>query len=314
MLNDFSDKVRWRMRHDRNPLFVTLQDRYALRGYAEERGVPTVPILAKATSFDELPMDDLPRTCMLKATHGSGMNLLRWEGHWYRFGDGQGLVEQDEKSFSCDRMRSRRISEEVVADVADGWLQRVYNPEEWAYTQIPPRLVVEPFVKRADGGLVRDIRCYVFDGKVRAESVGSAFYRRRNLNVFFDRDWQVLPSSSDCRYLPDQVPERPFWFDDIVRYAEFIGAGVDFVRVDFFESSEGPLLGEVALYPHAGWLGSPSNCPQQNAWLGAQWVGSQWDGGGWPGRRRAMIKSRIHQGKNRVHNVLRRVAALVRGR
>ena len=314
MLNDFADKVRWRMRHDRNPLFVTLQDRYALRAYAEERGVPTVPILANATSFDELPMDELPPACMLKATHGSGMNLLRWEGDWYPYGHGQHLWDPDRGSWCKDQLASRRLSLSEVKDTVDGWMRRVYSRCEWAYSQIPPRLVVERYVSGEGEGQLKDYRLYVFDGVARAVSIGSVEYRLRGWNVFFDRNWERLPCSLGDAYAPDPIPDKPASFGEMIRYAELIGEGVDFVRVDFFDGCEGPLLVEVALYPHAGWFGSPSKCPEQNAWLAAQWKGAQWDTGKWPGQRRAAIRSRVDEVGNQMKNALRRVVEPLRGR
>src|SRR5438128_89455 len=63
-----SQKIRWRMIKDRNPLLTTFADKLAVRDYVTERIGPEVltRIYAVADDPDELDFDALPREFVLK--------------------------------------------------------------------------------------------------------------------------------------------------------------------------------------------------------------------------------------------------------
>ena len=51
-----------------------------------------------------------------------------------------------------------------------------------------------------------------------------------------------------------------------------LGRGLDFVRVDLYNTTRGVVLGEMTVYPEAGSMNTPTACPVFNKWLGDQWV------------------------------------------
>lgn len=56
--------------------------------------------------------------------------------------------------------------------IAANWLTSVYYRREWAYTQIPPRLLLKVILQPARAGPLFDIRFFGMHGVVRAIGVG----------------------------------------------------------------------------------------------------------------------------------------------
>ena len=49
----------------------------------------------------------------------------------------------------------------------EDWLKTPYGvfKHEWAYRKVVPRIVIEPLLKNAQGGPVREFKLHMFDGK-----------------------------------------------------------------------------------------------------------------------------------------------------
>jgi hypothetical protein len=155
-----------------------------------------------------------------------------------------------------------------VKAIAATWLTSVYSRREWAYTQIPPRLLLEEILQPARPGPLFDVRFFAMRGVVRAIGVGSPLYRRDNTTVFMDRHWQPLPVRSATQKWPLQVPPAPVHLALMLEAVARLGAELSFARYDFYDTPSGPVLGEVTLSPHGGLI-NPSEDPAFNRWLAA---------------------------------------------
>ena len=255
---DLAAKIRWRMRFDRQPLYTTLQDKFLVREYAEQRGVGMAELLHVTDDPATIPFDALAPAFMIKATHGCGWNILGHKGHLSVCGDGSagedGLLTPAEAIAMCR-----------------GWLDAAHSPREWAYREIRPRIIVERLLSPRTGGELMDYRFYTFDGVVKAINVGSPGYRRDHVNAFYTPEWDLIPLSHYAEALPDPLPTRPETLAEMIRAAERLGKGIPFVRVDLYDTADGVRLGEMTVYPQGGLRGSPTGCIAFNTWLGSQW-------------------------------------------
>jgi hypothetical protein len=57
----------------------------------------------------------------------------------------------------------------------------------------------------------------------------------------------------------------------MVAAARRLGRGVDFVRIDMYDTAAGCVLGEMTVYPQSGSRATPTSCVHFNRWLGSQW-------------------------------------------
>ena len=191
---DLARKVRWCLRHERLPWMFTCADKWAVKAWAAQRGVATTPTIALASQVNDLPWQQLPRRCILKASHGWSWNLLHWDGLCYRFRDGAAFASNSYGSLDPSKASHCLLATAEVKAIAATWLTSVYSRREWAYTQIPPRLLLEEILQPARAGPLFDIRFFAMHCVVRAIGVGSPLYRRFDKMVFMDRHWPLLGS------------------------------------------------------------------------------------------------------------------------
>jgi len=86
--------------------------------------------------------------------------------------------------------------------------------------------------------------------------------------ALFTRNWERIPAQL-THPQPQEEPPRPARLDEMLSVAEAAGKGIDFVRVDIYDSNRGPIIGEMTCFPEAA-MGrfSPSH---YDDWLGSFW-------------------------------------------
>ena len=147
----------------------------------------------------------------------------------------------------------------------DAWLSHTYKRNsEWAYREVPPRLLVEEFLA---GGVPPDYKFFVFHGRVRMIEVDLDRFTGHKRSLY-TADWQRLPvqyghPAGDDVELPSALPE-------MIDVAEALGAATDFVRVDLYSLPGRVVCGELTNYPMAGrgWF-DPREFDRE---LGAWWT------------------------------------------
>lgn len=238
----FSEKVNWRILHDRRPLLAWTCDKLAMKQHAQSSGAPvTVPrTLWHGTDVRELADVDLPAHWVLKPSHRSGL---------VRFGEAHTGLE--------------RLAAETrywLADVQDGVLA------EWAYGRARRCLFVEELVG-APGQPPADYKFFVFDGVPRMVQVDLDRFsgHRRSL---YDPDWRKLDVELAK---PDGGPvPRPASLAQMLEAATILGADFDFIRIDLYgPEGSGAVFGEYTPYPGSG---VERFRPRSfDTWLGSQW-------------------------------------------
>jgi hypothetical protein len=245
----FSEKIQWRKLFDRRPDYPVISDKLRLRAWVADRlGRDCtdlfVPLRGATDDPEAIDFATLPPGLALKANHGSGWNIL--------LPDGPGR----------DRDRIVRTCRE--------WLVQGFNrrKHEWAYWSIPPRIVVEDLVKTADGGAPNDVKLFMFDGVCRIVQFDRGRGSPRHARVYMTPDW------TDHGFLVGKVakrdvPPRPACLDEILRLAETLATGFDFIRVDFLTTEERYYVNEMTVYSGGGL--KPFDPPEADARIGAMW-------------------------------------------
>lgn len=220
----FNELVQARKLRDRNPLLPMLADKVSVKDYVARRlGEEwVIPTLWHGTELPEAPEWPLP--FVLKSSHAS---------------------------CQCAFVRTGRENWPRIRRKAGQWLRRSYGKlfDEWLYEEIPPRLLVEPFIGRSGSAPV-DYKFFVFGG--RAEFIQVDTDREHaHKRTIMDHNWQPLPVElqfpRDRRHIP-----RPASLEHMTQAAEALSRGFDFVRVDMYEVEGRPLFGEMTFYPGSG--------------------------------------------------------------
>jgi hypothetical protein len=236
----FTEKVNWRVVHDRRPLIGRLGDKLAMKEYALEV-LPTVHVprvLWTGVDVAELAGTALPERWVLKPNHGT-----------MRVHVGAGTP---------DVALLRRVTR--------GWLDEPLfrSRGEWVYSQARRLLFVEEFLG-ADGEVPADHKLMVFGGRVRLVQVDTGRFgtHRRRL---YTPDWQ--PVDVDEAVAPGPVTSAPASLPAMVRIAEELGRAFDFVRVDLYDVGGEVWFGELTPYPGGG---LDRFDPELDRVLGAEW-------------------------------------------
>jgi len=244
----FNEKLSLRLAIDRRPLLVILSDKVKVRDYIAAKVGSHVlnKVHWVGKNASAMPFDDFPEAFVIKANHGSGFVRI--------------VTNKSE------------INRDNVIREAESWLRFDYGKYsgEWAYSRIDPVVVVEEFVesnaKSADG-VPWDYKFFVFDGKCAMIQVDVSRFSG-HARTLFTPGWELIPAKLTYPRAQKETP-HPDRLDEMLRVAEAVGKGIDFVRVDIYDSNRGPIIGELTCFPEGG-TGKLSP-PHYDYWLGSFW-------------------------------------------
>ena len=264
----FTEKVRYKMLRDRRPLQVVFADKAAMRAHVAavvgEQHLPRlVALLDDPASLAGL---ELPRSYVIKPTHGSGACVVVSAA-----APPDARLPAPVHGWVYARVRPEHAGRAQLTAVAAGWCEKRYGRgpnHEWAYGQVRPRVLVEELLTGPDGGVPDDLKLFVLSGRVHFAQVDSGRFGT-HVQDFFDRDWRPLAmTGGDPRSAV--LPARPARYEQAVALAERLGAGTDFVRVDLFCLPDRVVVGELTSSPAGG--DSPFDPPEWDAAFGAPWT------------------------------------------
>jgi hypothetical protein len=224
----YNEKIQYRKLFDRRPYLTRTADKFAVRAYAQEKlGLDLAPRLYHHTTDPAtIPFATLPGRFVVKPNHGSG---------WFRIVTDASTLDRAALIEECRQ-----------------WLRLDFFQlgDEWAYRDIPRRILVEEFLDDGHGASPCDIRLLVFNQRVKIVQIDAC---RNGLlcQNFFDLSWNELGIWGRRPRGPLPVA-RPSRLNDMIRYAEKLAEETDFVRVDFYQISDRIVFGEMTHTPASG--------------------------------------------------------------
>ncbi|HTV44932.1 MAG TPA: ATP-grasp fold amidoligase family protein [Stellaceae bacterium] len=241
----FNEKILYRKLFDRRPLLTQIADKAAARLYVEARlGQQILPKLYHLTICPEkIPFDDLPDKFVIKPTHASGR------------------VQIVTDKSSLDRIATMK----TCAD----WLGQSYYrlTREWQYKHIEPRILIEEFIDEGTGAAPNDYKVFVFGGNVELIQFDTSRFigHRRRL---YSPDWEKINVLYGFDDIENDAPPPPH-LSEMIAAAEILGDGLDFIRVDFYDTGDSLYFGELTSTPDCGWCHFKPN--RFDRYLGRRW-------------------------------------------
>lgn len=226
-----SNRIVYKMLHDRDPLIPITSDKVRVRAYVRERLGQTlsdqilIPLYHISETGRDIPHSEWPQEFFMKANHGSRLNKLIQPG-------------EDPK---------------MVKQLAVQWLNTSYGQalHEWAYRDISRRILCEQVLRDAQRQIPMDIKFYCYQGKCKMVY----YYKDRftqPAQLITDETGRIFP------YLLKEgvalMPETPQLdtYPQLLEIAEKLSQGFRFCRVDLY-SVEGKIyFGELTQYDGAG--------------------------------------------------------------
>jgi len=239
----FSGKIMRLKLFGRKPRHTQWADKLAVRDYVKTKvGEQYLSkLLWSGVNLSEAFSQALPTRFVIKANHGSGMNLF----------------VKDKGNFDWTE----------AGKITQGWLKRDFSVGngEWQYRWITPRLFIEEFMETSSGDVPIDYKFFCFHGRVEFVQVDFDRFTGHTRGIF-DRDFKPLPFGI-LYEVNNQDKSPPACFAEMLKLAEILADGEPFVRVDLYEIGGRPLFGELTLHPGSG--GEKFNPPEWDAKIGA---------------------------------------------
>lgn len=226
----FSEKIQWIKLNQRIPIMTEMADKYTARKHiANILGADhLVPLIGAYEHLEDVPWDTLPENFVLKASHGSGWNII----------------------CNGNKKEARRKAEERFPL----WMNTNYywHGREWCYKDTRPRIVCEEFI----GENILDYKFFCLNGEPAFVQVDIDRQTNHTRN-FYDLSWEKMDFS--LKYPPNSEKEisRPERLDDMSSAAKKIATflsqkNISFVRVDFYLIKDTIYFGETTFYPGNG--------------------------------------------------------------
>lgn len=231
----FNEKLNWLKLHNRNSLYTTLVDKYAVKQWVagkigEQYVIPTLGVWNK---FDDIDFDKLPNQFVLKCTHDSG-----------------GLaICKDKATFDKEYARKK-----LNASLKRNFY---YACREWPYKNVPPRIIAETYVEDENDSELRDYKFYSFNGKPKFLLLATNRQSKDKPLSFdyFDMDFNHLQLTNHWHPNNEyEVPHKPQNFEKMKELIGILAKDIPHVRVDFYEVNGQILFGEMTFFDQGGFL------------------------------------------------------------
>lgn len=222
----FNEKMAWRKLYERDARFPDLIDKIKVKTIIGDRYGPDliIPTLAVYDSPDEMAFAEPPLCAsqyVIKCNHGSGMNIF---------------------------VKDNTIDATAIKEKLSSWLNLNHADatEEWAYSQITPKILVEPYK-----GNLSDYKFHVFSGTVYAVETVLDRFNSYHIN-FYDKDWRPIDIKKYAGRTPSDYPvQAPKKLREMIKIAESIGHEFSYVRVDLYEIGGHVKFSELTFYSGA---------------------------------------------------------------
>jgi hypothetical protein len=248
----FNLKIQYKMAHDRNPMLSIYADKSRVREFVTEKiGDKYLSKIYVDTQEPELiDFSTLPLEYVIKANHGSGAVIIVWNGAPIEY-----RLNVNSGKWSVVSINPKSFEDEKALQIMKKWISQNYywvpgQLPEWAYKNIEPRVIIEELFTDNQGGIPNDFKFYMIDGKCEFIHVRTDEHGLKTRDLF-DSSWSKLPINMS---IPNSRKEimKPTHLEEMLMIAQELSKGIDFIRVDLYETNGGVKFGELTNYPDGG--------------------------------------------------------------
>lgn len=223
-----NEKILHRKLFDRRPILTAFADKYLAAHYVMNKiGGHILPEIYWVTENPEtIPFDKLPDKFVIKPTHGSG---------WVKIVTDKSDMDRVEIINTCNHWLSQNFYE---------------IGREWAYKNIKPQIIVEELIEDGNGLSPNDYKLFTYNGQPRYIQIDSSRFEGHKRD-FYTPEWERLPVSLTYPNSDKEIP-KPKHLQEMLQAAKTIGIGMDFVRIDFYDTDKKLYFGEITTTPGNG--------------------------------------------------------------
>ena len=226
----YNEKLQWLKLYDRNPIYTTMVDKFAVKSYVasiigEQFIIPTLGVW---DSFEDVDFDSLPNQFVFKCTHDSG-----------------GVIIVKDKK----KMNLRAVKKKINRSINRNYY---YYGREWPYKDVKPRIIAEQYLTDESGFELKDYKIHVFSGIPKLIQVDYGRFSKHKRNIY-NCEWEYLDLAIQYPSDPDIHIRRPEKLDEMLQIAKRLSDGIPYLRVDLYSVVDRILFGELTFYHGSGY-------------------------------------------------------------
>lgn len=224
----FTEKIQWLKLNDHNPIYHKMVDKYEAKRFVSERVGEKyiIPTLGVWDNFEEIDFNSLPDKFVLKTTNGGGNS---------------GVVICTDKSSFNKELAKIKLGKSMANDIYEAM-------GEWAYKDVPKRIIAEKFMAPEKSPAPKDIpdyKFFCFNGVPKYCQVIRDRHTKETID-FYDMDWNHMP------FVGLNPVARPKNLDEMKDICLKLADSKPFVRVDLYVIDNESYFSELMLYPASG--------------------------------------------------------------
>lgn len=210
-----------------------LADKLEVRKYVSERGLEDTltKLYGSWDDANKIDFDVLPNQFAIKCNHSCGMNIVCYD--------------------------KAKLNIEETRKQLNNWLHEKHSEFfERHYDYIKPMIICEELIpNNKDGYFPMDYKIHCAHGK--PIYIQCCFDRTSDdvgKRVIYSPEWKNLHYIKNDYHFQDVEVERPKHLEEMLCDATILSKDLDYARVDFYDTDERVIFGEVTLTPMGGWL------------------------------------------------------------
>ena len=228
----FNEKLQWLKLYDRNPLYVTMVDKYDVKKYVEnkigkEYIIPTIGIYKK---INEINFNKLPNKFVIKCTHDCGSTV----------------IVKNKNKIDYDEIK-RKIENKLKVNY-------YYSGREWPYKNVKPRIIVEKYMEDKKENEIKDYKFFCFNGEPKIMYVSDNSHTNNQHSCFFNMNYKKINIKRKDYQEFKETPKKPIKFEKMINLSRILYNGIPHVRVDWYEINGKLYFGELTLYTCSGFI------------------------------------------------------------
>lgn len=226
----FSEKMQWLKLYYRNELMELCADKHEVRKWIKNKGYKSLLneeyYLYKSVS--DINIDELPTCFTIKASHGSGWNL----------------IVKDKNNINWYLWRK----------VMNVWLHSsiFWAGREWVYKNTTPSLTCEKYLDDGSGEL-KDYKIHCFNGEPKFIQVNQGRGSASAVQNFYDVEWNLQPFGKDIIHNENAIILPPSQLNYMLEIASDLSSHFPYARVDFYQVEGRVIFGEITFFPAGGY-------------------------------------------------------------
>ncbi len=226
----FNQKLQWLKLYNRNPIYTTMVDKYAVRQYIEDKigNEYLIPLVGGPwKTFEEIDFNALPDQFVLKSTHDSG-----------------GLVIcRDKSKLDIDEARKK-----ITISLGRNYYNRC---REWPYKDVLPQIIAEKYMTDGSNTCLPVYKIFCFDGQPKIiQTIQNDKLPGESVD-YFDPKWNLLKMRQN---FPNSVYplKKPEQLKKMLEIAKTLSTGHSFIRVDLYTINMHIKFSEYTFFSDSG--------------------------------------------------------------